>query len=133
MWQYGDGDLHGWVYDSSLKVTCPTDQCSVLKCGFRADCVRDQVRDQAAANSTRCQCQKGFSGNPYERCYPDDPLMPCACQKLKLYSTGPASEHQVIIDILLRDSILIILLQMIQFSSNDLFRLSLPNTCSIHF
>ena len=28
MWQYGDSDLGGWVYDGSLKVTCPTDPCS---------------------------------------------------------------------------------------------------------
>ena len=31
MWQYGDSDLGGWVYDGSLKVTCPTDPCSGLK------------------------------------------------------------------------------------------------------
>jgi hypothetical protein len=49
MWQYGDGDLHGWVYDPTLKVVCPTDACSVLRCGFRADCVRDREK-----NSTRC-------------------------------------------------------------------------------
>ena len=30
MWQYGDSDLGGWVYDGSLKVTCPTDPCSGL-------------------------------------------------------------------------------------------------------
>ena len=29
-------DMRLQVYDPSLRVTCPSDPCSVLKCGFRA-------------------------------------------------------------------------------------------------
>ena len=31
-------DMRLQVYDPSLRVTCPSDPCSVLKCGFRAQC-----------------------------------------------------------------------------------------------
>ena len=64
MWQFGDSELGGWVYDPTLRVTCPTDPCSVLKCGFRAQCVYDSTKQ------AHCVCRPGYTGNPMERCYP---------------------------------------------------------------
>ena len=64
MWQFGDSELGGWVYDPTLRVTCPTDPCSVLKCGFRAQCVYDSTKQ------AHCVCRPGYMGNPMERCYP---------------------------------------------------------------
>ena len=42
VWQYGDSEAGGWVYDPSLRVTCPAHPCSRLHCGFRAECRRDR-------------------------------------------------------------------------------------------
>jgi hypothetical protein len=80
MWQYGDSDLGGWVYDGSLKVTCPTDPCSVLQCGFRAQCVSDP--------NPRCVCRDGFQGDPSLRCYPKDIPHNCPCKNVLLSSPG---------------------------------------------
>ena len=86
MWQYGDSDMGGWIYDASLKVTCPTDPCSVLKCGFRALCVLDP--------QPRCICRDGFEGDPNLRCYPREVDVSCACKEVLLSSSGPSKEHQ---------------------------------------
>ena len=64
MWQFGDSELGGWVYDPTLRVTCPTDPCSVLKCGFRAQCVYDSTKQ------AHCVCRPGYTGNALKRCYP---------------------------------------------------------------
>ena len=89
MWQYGDSAVGGWVYDQSLSVTCPDNPCSVLKCGFRAECVREQT-------GASCQCKEGFVGDPYSRCYPH--TLPgrsqCSCHHLQVSSVGPARLHQ---------------------------------------
>ena len=60
VWQYGDSELGGWVYDPSLRVTCPEDACSVLRCGFRAQCVLDDT------GMAHCRCRKGFVGKKKE-------------------------------------------------------------------
>ena len=96
MWQYGDSELGGWVYDPTLRVTCPTDPCSVLKCGFRAQCVYDST-EQA-----HCVCRPGYVGNPTERCYPSDIRKSstigkedvCTCLNIRLISNGPSKRHQ---------------------------------------
>ena len=88
MWQFGDSELGGWVYDPTLRVTCPTDPCSVLKCGFRAQCVYDSTKQ------AHCVCRPGYAGNPIERCYPEQRQEPCQCLKVRLMSTGPARRHQ---------------------------------------
>ena len=80
MWQYGDSDLGGWVYDSTLRVTCPSDPCSVLKCGFRANCVHDPT--------PRCVCRDGFQGDPKVRCYPKNISPTCQCMNVLLSSSG---------------------------------------------
>ena len=80
MWQYGDSDLGGWVYDSTLSVTCPSDPCSVLNCGFRANCVQEP--------SPRCVCREGFEGDPAVRCYPKNVPASCPCLNVKLSSSG---------------------------------------------
>ena len=90
VWQYGDSEVGGWVYDQSLTVTCPINPCSVLKCGFRAECV---VEEEGGA---RCECKEGFAGDPYSRCYPQS--VPgssrCSCHQLEVSSQGPARLHQ---------------------------------------
>ena len=78
--------MGGWIYDASLKVTCPTDPCSVLKCGFRALCVLDP--------QPRCICRDGFEGDPNLRCYPREVDVSCACKEVLLSSIGPSKEHQ---------------------------------------
>ena len=95
MWQYGDSELGGWVYDPTLRVTCPTDPCSVLKCGFRAQCVYDSTE------KAHCVCRPGYIGDPKERCYPADIKKDdnngdghCTCLNLKLISNGPSKRHQ---------------------------------------
>ncbi|XP_023347561.1 uncharacterized protein LOC111716356 [Eurytemora carolleeae] len=85
VWQYGDSKLEGWVYDTSLQVTCPEDPCSILKCGFRAQC-------QITSGRASCICRPGYTGNPYTRCYPN--LGSCTCKHLHLSTTGPALVHQ---------------------------------------
>ncbi|TRY80119.1 hypothetical protein TCAL_14827 [Tigriopus californicus] len=87
VWQYGDSELGGWVYDSSLSVTCPEDPCSVLKCGFRAQCLT-----QGGVSS--CVCRAGFNGDPNDRCYPNEVQPACPCMRLKLSTEGAAKEHQ---------------------------------------
>lgn len=87
MWQYGDSDLGGWVYDSSLRVTCPTDPCSVLNCGFRAICVKEGTQP-------RCICRDGFEGDPNSRCFPRQIEPNCDCREVLLSSTGPSRAHQ---------------------------------------
>ena len=91
MWQYGDSDLGGWVYDASLRVTCPTDPCSVLRCGFRALCVLEP--------QPRCICRDGFIGDPLVRCYPREVIEPsCSCREVNIEPSlrdelsGPAYE-----------------------------------------
>jgi len=84
-WQYGDSQVGGWLYDTTIQVTCADDECSVLKCGFRAKC-------RKVANEFTCVCKKGFFGNPFLRCYP--PVDKCSCKRLYLISSGPAYHHQ---------------------------------------
>jgi len=86
VWQYGDSEVGGWVYDPSLKVTCPTHPCSIIKCGFRAEC---RVMGEQAI----CQCRDGFSGDPYNRCYPQVQDR-CDCKNLLIDSSGPSRVHQ---------------------------------------
>ena len=31
VWQYGDSEVGGWVYDQSLTVTCPANTCRSLR------------------------------------------------------------------------------------------------------
>ena len=88
VWQYGDSELGGWVYDKELKVTCPTDACSTLKCGFRAICMQDD------SGQAHCLCRQGFRGDPRVRCFPIDIQQNCPCNHVELVSTGPAKEHQ---------------------------------------
>ena len=88
VWQYGDSEVGGWVYDQSLTVTCPSNPCSVLKCGFRAECVREGEGDAS------CQCKEGFVGDPYSRCYPEIKQGRCGCHHLQVSSMGPARLHQ---------------------------------------
>ena len=87
MWQYGDSDLGGWVYDPTLRVTCPSEPCSVLNCGFRATCIQDP-------QGPRCVCREGFQGDPTQRCYPIEIDASCSCHEVLLSSTGPARVHQ---------------------------------------
>lgn len=87
VWQYGDSELGGWVYDPSLSVTCPEDPCSVLKCGFRAQCLTQ-------GDVSSCVCRAGFNGNPNDRCFPNEVQPACPCMRLKLSTEGAAKEHQ---------------------------------------
>ena len=86
VWQYGDSEVGGWVYDPSLKVTCPTHPCSIIKCGFRAEC-------QVMGDQAICMCRSGFNGDPYNRCYPQVQDR-CSCKNLLIDSSGPAQTHQ---------------------------------------
>jgi hypothetical protein len=98
VWQYGDSEVGGWMYDSSLRVTCPSHPCSVVKCGFRASC-------SVQAGRAQCQCRHGFQGDPYTRwavggaggrcgrCYPRL-RAPCSCRALAVESPGPSRQHQ---------------------------------------
>jgi len=86
VWQYGDSEVGGWVYDPSLKVTCPTHPCSIIKCGFRAEC-------QVMGDQAICMCRNGFSGDPYNRCYPQVQDR-CSCKNLLIDSSGPSRSHQ---------------------------------------
>ena len=79
--------MGGWVYDQSLTVICPSNQCSVLKCGFRAECSLE-------TGQARCQCKPGFMGDPYSRCYPKVRQGRCNCNQLQIESRGPARLHQ---------------------------------------
>ena len=102
VWQYGDSEVGGWVYDPSLQVTsyaeayfkilmplqvtCPSHPCSVVKCGFRATC-------SVSGGEARCECRPGFQGDPYTRCYPRTQDS-CSCRTLTVESRGPSSLHQ---------------------------------------
>ena len=102
VWQYGDSEVGGWVYDPSLQVhicliltakipallqvTCPSHPCSVVKCGFRATC-------SVLGGEARCECRPGFQGDPYTRCYPRAQDS-CNCRTLTVDSRGPSSIHQ---------------------------------------
>ena len=88
VWQYGDSEVGGWVYDQSLTVTCPSNQCSVLKCGFRAECNTDEE------GNAKCECKQGFMGDPYSRCYPKIRQGTCNCNHVEIYTVGPARLHQ---------------------------------------
>eukprot|EP00090_Calanus_glacialis_P020657 TRINITY_DN31854_c0_g1_i1.p1 TRINITY_DN31854_c0_g1~~TRINITY_DN31854_c0_g1_i1.p1 ORF type:complete len:998 (-),score=131.89 TRINITY_DN31854_c0_g1_i1:38-3031(-) len=86
VWQYGDSEVGGWVYDPSLKVTCPSHPCSIIKCGFRAEC-------QVMGDQAICMCRDGFSGDPYNRCYPQVQDR-CSCKNLLIDSSGQSRIHQ---------------------------------------
>ena len=88
VWEYGDGDLGSWVYDTTLSLVCPELLCSVLKCGFRAECVTEE---NARA---RCACEPGFTGDPYTRCYPRGRRPGCGCDQILVSTRGPAGDHQ---------------------------------------
>ena len=87
VWQYGDSEVGGWVYDPSLSLTCPDSPCSVLQCGFRAECVKEGAQAQ-------CACKPGFMGDPYTRCYPRVRQSRCGCNQIRVSTGGPASLHQ---------------------------------------
>ena len=89
VWQYGDSELGGWVYDPTLKVTCPEDTCSRLKCGFRAQCIDNEDGEEGY-----CACRPGFEGDPKVRCYPIEIKPKCPCLQLALNSPGPSKDHQ---------------------------------------
>ena len=89
VWQFGDSAVGGWVYDPSLHVTCPADPCSVVKCGFRAQC------GKVPGGKAVCSCRAGFSGDAYSRCYPTPASAACSCKHLTVTSTGQDSVHQV--------------------------------------
>eukprot|EP00092_Neocalanus_flemingeri_P105527 GFUD01135286.1.p1 GENE.GFUD01135286.1~~GFUD01135286.1.p1 ORF type:complete len:415 (-),score=38.97 GFUD01135286.1:208-1452(-) len=86
VWQYGDSEVGGWVYDPSLKVTCPTHPCSIIKCGFRAEC-------QVMGDQAICMCKAGYSGDPYNRCYPQVQDR-CSCRHVSIDSVGQSRVHQ---------------------------------------
>ena len=87
VWQFGDSEVGGWVYDASLSLTCPDSPCSVLQCGFRAECVTEAAHAQ-------CACKPGFMGDPYTRCYPRVRQSRCQCHQIRVSTGGPASLHQ---------------------------------------
>ena len=39
-WEYADVEQPGWqwVYDFTARLVCPSDPCSMTKCGFHATC-----------------------------------------------------------------------------------------------
>jgi len=86
VWQYGDSEVGGWVYDPSLQVTCPSHPCSVVKCGFRASC-------SVEGGAAQCRCRSGFQGDPYSRCYPRV-RDTCSCSSLMVESRGASRDHQ---------------------------------------
>jgi len=60
-WRYANGDLAAFVFDDSLKVTCPdaNDPCSTVKCGHNAKCDK---------KDGTCSCiDDGYTGDPYKR------------------------------------------------------------------
>ena len=42
-WEYADVEQPGWqwVYDFTARLVCPSDPCSMTKCGFHATCTTD--------------------------------------------------------------------------------------------
>jgi len=90
-WEYVDNGRSGWpwTYDFTAKLTCPSDGCSLNKCGFNAECV-DRGRGVA-----KCVCKRQYEGNPYQRCYPSRGLpKDCNCRELILSSTGQKAAQQ---------------------------------------
>jgi len=92
-WTYVDASK-SWPYvaDSSAKFTCPSDGCSLNKCGFNAICT------ERVFGSARCICKNNYVGNPYQRCFPDKRFLSedCTCQELIVSSTGSALEYHAI-------------------------------------
>ena len=87
VWEYGDGDLGGWVYDRTLSLVCPDNPCSELKCGFRAECVSENAR-------ARCACERCFRGDPHTRCFPRGRRTGCGCDHMRVSTRGAAQDHQ---------------------------------------
>ena len=54
----GGGDM----YDESMMVVCMTGACAGQGCGHHAHCDED---------SGQCQCDVNYSGDPYNRCFPN--------------------------------------------------------------
>ncbi len=88
-WRFADGNLAALVYDLSLKVVCLDDPCSMAHCGHQARCVQEEVPvvngegDGTLSNVTKCDCNPGFYGDPYDRCYPAaSEEVECQCRRL---------------------------------------------------
>ena len=76
-WRFADGNLAALVYDLSLKVVCLDDPCSMAHCGQQARCIQAETATEAggggsSGNVTKCECNPGFYGDPYARCFPEE-------------------------------------------------------------
>jgi len=64
-WEFVSGNQF-W-FDLTGQLVCPSDPCSVSRCGPQATCTPMMDSERTNGTNIMCTCKEGFTGNPYER------------------------------------------------------------------